>query len=305
MPSPFLSHHKDNGLIAVERETKRHKTQLSNLHNKTTNLEFSDGTTSISGALDVDAITINGELIEPSLQDIYDNSTGEEPKIITSAAGAHLTVQDGENDPANVLWEGKLFDGSSTSFINAKGVIRSDFGGDRNIEMSTPGNDPGVTMSLNADTATTGFVRCNIRNSAGSVPTGAGAELFIDYDNTGVRLINGNTSWTGTSDRRVKKNIEEVGDCCAGLATLKAYKFNYLSQTDGDKKHIGVMADEVQIVYPEVVEEFKERDDDGNEIRAILGVTYDKLIPVLIGAINEISAEVKKLKKKKTDGGES
>lgn len=53
------------------------------------------------------------------------------------------------------------------------------------------------------------------------------------------------------SDRRLKENIREVGVDQRTALTL--YEFNY--KADPDKKYIGVMADEVELVYPEAVTE--------------------------------------------------
>jgi hypothetical protein len=53
------------------------------------------------------------------------------------------------------------------------------------------------------------------------------------------------------SDRRLKENIREVGVDQRTALTL--YEFSY--KTDPDKKYIGVMADEVELVYPEAVTE--------------------------------------------------
>lgn len=51
------------------------------------------------------------------------------------------------------------------------------------------------------------------------------------------------------SDRRVKKNVEKIGQLPSGL---NVYKFEYLWD---DEVHIGVMADEVEKVFPGAVSE--------------------------------------------------
>lgn len=52
------------------------------------------------------------------------------------------------------------------------------------------------------------------------------------------------------SDRRLKKNIVEMGKRPDGLGL---YMFNYISEPDYMLKHIGVMADEVEKLYPDAV----------------------------------------------------
>ena len=56
---------------------------------------------------------------------------------------------------------------------------------------------------------------------------------------TGVKLAN--------SDRRLKENIQKIGESISGLGI---YKFNYIGQA---KQYIGAMADEVIKVVPEAV----------------------------------------------------
>ena len=62
------------------------------------------------------------------------------------------------------------------------------------------------------------------------------------------------SAYKAFSDRRLKENIEEVGVDQRTALTL--YQFNYLGD---DKRYQGVMADEVEMVYPDAVS----RDEDG------------------------------------------
>ena len=53
------------------------------------------------------------------------------------------------------------------------------------------------------------------------------------------------------SDRKIKENIKEVGVDQRTALTL--YEFNYIGDTT--RRFRGVMADEVELVYPEAVED--------------------------------------------------
>ena len=56
------------------------------------------------------------------------------------------------------------------------------------------------------------------------------------------------------SDRRLKENIKEIGVDQRTALTL--YEFNYKKEfSDPSKRYIGVMADEVELVYPDAVED--------------------------------------------------
>ena len=62
------------------------------------------------------------------------------------------------------------------------------------------------------------------------------------------------------SDRRLKENIEKIGESISGLGI---YKFNYINQA---KQYIGAMADEVLKVVPEAVVTME---------NGFMGVRYD------------------------------
>ena len=121
------------------------------------------------------------------------------------------------------------------------------------------------------------------------------------------------TSVVTTSDMRLKENIaplnedsekstlENVLDMNVVEYTLKIppMTISGASQTEGkdaeivnsnivgsDKKHIGLLAQELQKIYPELVEEGQ----DG-----YLGINYIELVPVLIRAIQEQQKQIKEL----------
>lgn len=102
-----------------------------------------------------------------------------------------------------------------------------------------------------------------------------------------VSVVDG--TWVSISDRRKKK---DVSDCQYGLAEvlkLRPVKYLMLEEEEGAKKHLGFIAQEVNEVVVEAVNEFKNEDQ-------MLGLNYSSLIPVLVRAIQELKAEVDALK---------
>jgi hypothetical protein len=94
-----------------------------------------------------------------------------------------------------------------------------------------------------------------------------------------------------TSDKRLKDNIQPIQNALDKINDLGGYTFDWNEELQKARKghDIGVIAQEVQSVLPEVV---VERDN------GYLGVDYQKLVPVLIEAIKELSAKVKELENK-------
>ena len=58
-------------------------------------------------------------------------------------------------------------------------------------------------------------------------------------------------------------------------------------------KEIGVIADEIESIIPQVVKSDNVKSIDGTEYKS---VAYDRLTPILIEAVKELSAEVDALK---------
>jgi hypothetical protein len=89
---------------------------------------------------------------------------------------------------------------------------------------------------------------------------------------------------TTSSDRRLKQDITPLTDCLSQVARLMPVK--YSRKADG-RTEIGLIAQDVQAVVPEVVRESFQ--DQGGE--QMLGVQYGNLVSVLIGAIQDLKEQ--------------
>ena len=86
-----------------------------------------------------------------------------------------------------------------------------------------------------------------------------------------------------SSDARLKANIVSLGSTLAKLLLLDGK--TYTMKKDGKQK-IGVLAQDIQNVFPELVSQ----DDD-----KMLAVNYQGLIPILINALKEQDAKISRL----------
>ncbi len=120
---------------------------------------------------------------------------------------------------------------------------------------------------------------------------------------TGVYLADGATWWTSTSDRRLKENIVESSYGLEEILKLNVKEYNYIN-TNGSEKEIGLIAQEVYEVIPEIVQKGDDGPYRGNgnaEQSQELGfspwgIEYSALIPVLVKSVQELAAEVEDLK---------
>lgn len=86
-----------------------------------------------------------------------------------------------------------------------------------------------------------------------------------------------------TSDARQKENIRDIGYGIDALMALRPVSFNWLGET-GNKKTLGLIAQELRNVLPEVVK--------GGENDELYGVYYSDIIPVVVRAMQDQQREI-------------
>jgi hypothetical protein len=107
---------------------------------------------------------------------------------------------------------------------------------------------------------------------------------LLEVSNTGNLWIAG--ALTEASSIKLKENVETSEGNLEKVVNLRPVTYNKIgSQT----KELGLIAEEVATVYPE----FVQYDESGEPV----GVNYSRLTAALIGAVKELSSEVKELKK--------
>ena len=89
------------------------------------------------------------------------------------------------------------------------------------------------------------------------------------------------------SDRRLKSNITIIDDALKKLHKLSGYTFNTVND---ERKHTGLIAQEVQEVLPEAV--YEETNEDGTPGK--LSLAYGNMAGLLVEAIKEIDNKYKK-----------
>ena len=101
------------------------------------------------------------------------------------------------------------------------------------------------------------------------------------------------TAYNTSSDYRLKENVVEMTGALNRVSELKPSRFNFIE--DEDKTVDGFLAHEVQDIVPEAITGEKDAvDEDGNAIYQ--GIDQSKLVPLLVGAIQELKAEIELLK---------
>ena len=226
----------------------------------------SNAQTQISGNLPKAGGTMTGSIVFP-------DDTGPAPAKIQMGAGTDLKIYSNGlqgiieggtsafqiyNNGATELMAQFVVDGAVNLYHNGTGRFFTTAEGCR------------VSDALGVGTGTTGAAAGEIR---------AANEITAYY----------------SSDERLKENITTIEDALEKVNSIRGVEFDWkadhIKSRGGEdgyfvRKHdVGILAQDVKKVCPEVV---AERED------GTLGVKYEKLIGLLVQAINELSAKVNK-----------
>jgi hypothetical protein len=131
--------------------------------------------------------------------------------------------------------------------------------------------------------------------SSGTTTTNVNQIAFINGNGTvGTIATSGSsTTYSTSSDYRLKENVVPMEGALDRVDSLKPSRFNFIA--DADKTVDGFLAHEVAEVVPEAITGEKDAvDEEGNAIYQ--GIDQSKLVPLLVGAIQELKAEIETLK---------
>ena len=149
-----------------------------------------------------------------------------------------------------------------------------------NTNASFTNNVLNLRASRNTTNSSYGFLQCSI--------DGVADKLYI-YDSGNV--VNANNSYGSISDIKLKENIVDATPKLDDLMKVKVRNYNL--KADPTHKQLGVIAQELGTVFPAMVEETPDRDKDGNDLGTTTkSVKYSVFVPMLIKAIQELSAQV-------------
>ena len=167
----------------------------------------------------------------------------------------------------------------SASTVMGKGTIASDYG---SLVIGTY-NLSGSTVTVDATLPNIGNTAFVIGNGTNAVKSDAFKVMY-----NGNATVSNDLTVSGdvvvSSDARLKANIVSLGATLAKLLLIDGK--TYTMKKDGKQK-IGVLAQDIQKVFPELVT---------TDNKDMLAVNYQGLVPVLINALKEQQSEIDELK---------
>ncbi len=187
----------------------------------------------------------------------------------TIASGYHATaLGSGTNSAAwytTAMGNGTSAVSHSETSIGRYNTIYTPKGGTRNWELTDRlfviGNGTGNTKTLRSD-----------------------ALVMLKNGNTNVSGYWTGPGFTNLSDKRLKTNIQPTSNALEIITQLKPKAYQ-LKNDPTVKTHFGLLASELQTILPNLV--YK-----GTDQKQHLSINYTELIPLLIGAIQELNLKI-------------
>ena len=232
------------------------------------------------------------------------------------AVRSFLNVEDGataDQSASEILTLIKTVDGSGSGLdadsldgLGSTAFLRSNAQDEATGDITFSGGAGAVTVAANSDIrlasgSWTGETSGKIQHHANHLyfQNGGGNWIFrqssgnelLYIDSSGNLVADGNV--TAYSDARLKTDISTINDALGICGKLRGVSYKWLKNNEPG---IGVIAQEVEQVIPEVVLTNKTTDPETGKEKEVKSVDYGKIVGVLINAINELKAEVDELK---------
>ena len=214
--------------------------------------------------IDIDNINIDGTTISLSSGDLTLDAAGD---IVLDADGTDILLKD------DGTAFGRFKRDSSDFIIKSEG---------NNNDIVFRGQDGGATitaLTLDMSEGGTALFKGNISGSSVS--------------SSGDILADGDVVAYNSSDMRLKNNLQVIEGALDKIDGINGYEFDWNDKSPGwarQRGHdVGVVAQEVQKIHPEIVEERK---------NGYLGVDYKRLVPLLIQSVKELKQEIDEIKQK-------
>lgn len=288
--------------------------QINNSGTNTTGLEVNSGVANstavlanISGVgVGLRAESTSAANTFAAIQGNTNSSTATNSAILGNNSGAGYGVAG--QIPSTATGAAAVY-GSNLRTTGGSGVSGIGFNGVVGTSQSALGfgvygynNSAATGTSPSLGIGTYGYGLNGVYGQTSNVTTGWAGYFTADLGVDGAGYSGG--GWFTASDKRLKSNIVPITGALDKLALIQGTHYTITTPTKqigGElqfkkREQYGVIAQDLQVVFPEMVSEKAIFNNAGDDT-IYKTVDYIQLVPVMIEAIKELNAEVEQLKK--------
>jgi hypothetical protein len=195
--------------------------------------------------------------------------TGNQGGLDIRTASNYIVLSDGDGNPRGI------FDNSGNFLVGS--TVSSDYSGVGFKVFPSYGGSGGPEVACVSSTSATGYGTWYMYSTADSQ-----YKFYVNYAGT---VFARSTSITGLSDISEKENIRPLETGLLEVMQLQPRRFDW--KKGGGSNVAGFVAQEVEAVLPDLVEQYKSGSEDTK-----LGLKMGDMLPTLVKAIQELNTLV-------------
>jgi hypothetical protein len=216
---------------------------------------------------------------------------------ITRGNGANALVQDdyliynGTTKSLNIRGTGNTNPSSLGATLNIMDAQGAAAGSENCISLEPSGGQGARGININIGSYNEG-IKILRTHTNGSTAMNFSQSVSGNTNVGSISLTNSATAFNTSSDYRLKENVIDMTGAVDRVKQLKPKRFNFT--VDPGITVDGFLAHEAQAIVPESVTGTKDEvDNNGNAVYQ--GIDQAKLVPLLVGAIKELTARIEAL----------
>tara|TARA_R100000231_G_scaffold72349_1_gene56943 strand:- start:176 stop:1054 length:879 start_codon:yes stop_codon:yes gene_type:complete len=251
--------------------------------------------TTLTGAINYNHVNNNFAFYTNAAERMRIDSSGN-VGIGTTSPSAKLHIVESASTPAV-----KIKSGTSTNQNTHITMFNDNDGG--TLALGVFGSS---ASTFGSTTATDAFISANqslclnSQNASGAIKFGVGStpNTKMIIDSSGNIGAPSGSNIFNASDSRLKKNVADINKGLSAIKSLRPVSFNWIDGfCDAEKDTLyGFIAQEVQSIDSNLIQDFsQEITVNGTKIENVLRINEKFIIPMLVKAIQELSAKVEAL----------